>query len=174
MQEHGASSASCLRCEQTRQQLGKGSSKDHVGMRCWCRGWLMDLSSSGTRRLQDASRAGEVFLKIPLQQGKPVSWSQIGKGFSNQPVCGSAGSSLAFFRERLLCLLQRWCRGTPATPWTRCLLQTPGREGCSSSTAGRVLRFCVCPLWQTLAIPAGLPRNSLSVPKNPLVVWEGR
>lgn len=82
MQEHGASSASCLWCEQTGQQFGKCSSKDHVGMRCWCCGWLTDLGSSGTCRLQNMNRDGEVFLKIPLQQVKPVSWSQIGKSAS--------------------------------------------------------------------------------------------
>lgn len=51
-------------------------------MRCWCCGWLTDLGSGGTRRLQDMSRVSEEFLKTPLQQGKPVSWSQIGKSAS--------------------------------------------------------------------------------------------
>lgn len=61
------------------------------------------------------------------------------------------------------------CRDGVGEPLLR-----PGLEVCCSSTSGKVLKFCVCLVWQTLAISAGLPRNSLSVPKNPLVVWEGR
>lgn len=49
--------------------------------------------------------------KDRLAAGETFLGSQIGKGFSNQPVCISVGFLIDIFQGMIqLCLLQRWCQ----------------------------------------------------------------
>lgn len=109
---------------------------------------------------KDTLAAGETCLLVPdWKISQSVALLVPHWHFSGKDCCACCREGVG---EPLLC------------PGLEVCCRPQRREVCSSSTAGKVLKFCVCPVWQTLAIPAGLPRNSLSVPKNPLVVWEGR
>lgn len=68
------------------------------GCCCGCYVWLADLGSNRTCRLRDVSREGAVFLKIPLQQGKPFLGPKLEKDSVISQSASLLGSSLAFFR----------------------------------------------------------------------------
>ena len=95
--------------------------------------------------------------KDTLAAGETFLGSQIGKGFSNQPVCISVGFLTGIFQGTIqLCSLQRWCRGQehPSYALYSVLAVDPTGEGAAAiPPLGKCRGLCVCPVWQTSLIP---------------------
>lgn len=117
-----------------------------------------------------------------LAPGETFPGPQIGKGFSNQPVCICLVPHWHFSGNDLAVLAAEVVSGTGAPQLCTvrdacCRLQRRG--GCSNPTARKVLRFmclsCMADFANPRNLPSGFPRNSPNpFCSNPLTIWEAR